>query len=562
MKMSNANHNGDSIHKKSTLPISQDELRERIDALLGAQAQHYRRLWLYYRNPMLPRTVLRDEQGSDRPYRQAQEWGLPSRVTGVRSVSQEPLAICDAVDGVARKEVVIENDIAWRIDTMVDFLFGKAVTIGSLCEDSQRRTQIERLLNQIFQHNGGDTFFQQLALLGAVYGFVDVLVKYDPSRIKKEPTGDVIDTRASQQGSDGAGASLTSPGEPAPDDQNSSNTEAGHTNPPDDALARIARAICLEVIEPARALPVLSNADWREVKAYVQVYRIKKTARTMTRSVATQRGIIKRLFSAAVLRNIGATDPQDDQTTVTEILTADSWQRLEDETLVATGANSLGIIPLVHIQNIAVPFQYAGTSDVEQLIPLQDELNTRLSDRANRITMQSFKMYLGKGIDGFTDLPVAPGRMWMTDNSAADVIEFGGDASSASEDQHINELREAMDKTSGVTPIAAGAIRGRVGNLTSAAALRVTMMSLLAKTERKRIVYGQGITRMCEIALAWLDRAGLFKTTEEDRRIEIRWQGLLPDSQLDRLREAQIKRNLGVPSDTLLQELGYPKSTS
>jgi hypothetical protein len=40
--------------------------------------------------------------------------------------------------------------------------------------------------------------------------------------------------------------------------------------------------------------------------------------------------------------------------------------------------------------------------------------------------------------------------------------------------------------------------------------------------------------------------------------VEIRWQGLLPDSQIDRLREAQIKRNLGVPSATVLSELGYP----
>src|SRR5438309_146938 len=85
---------------------------------------------------------------------------------------------------------------------------------------------------------------------------------------------------------------------------------------------------------------------------------------------------------------------------------------------------SPGRVPLVHVQNTAVPFQYSGGSDVEPLIPLQDELNTRLSDRANRITLQSFKMYLGKGVDNFDTLPVAPGRMWVTDNEKADVIEF------------------------------------------------------------------------------------------------------------------------------------------
>ncbi|HMB95995.1 MAG TPA: hypothetical protein VKK61_08155, partial [Tepidisphaeraceae bacterium] len=146
--------------------IDPAQLRQQIDDLLESQSQRYRRLWLYYCNPMLPRTVNRDEQGSDRPYRQAQEWGLPSRVTGC-CASNDPLS-AQIVEGVARKEVVIENDIAWRIDTMVDFLFGKPITISSTAIDPNRRAQIESLLNHIFENNGGMLLLQQLALLGAV----------------------------------------------------------------------------------------------------------------------------------------------------------------------------------------------------------------------------------------------------------------------------------------------------------------------------------------------------------------------------------------------------------
>jgi len=82
---------------------------------------------------------------------------------------------------------------------------------------------------------------------------------------------------------------------------------------------------------------------------------------------------------------------------VTQIITPTRWQRYENEQLIAEGENSLGEIPLVHIQNSAVPFEYSGQSDVEGLMALQDELNTRLCDRASRITMQSFKMYLARG---------------------------------------------------------------------------------------------------------------------------------------------------------------------
>jgi len=90
-----------------------------IDRLLNTDGPRYRRLWAYYRNPMTPRGVDADDAGADRPYRQAQEWGLPSRITGVRAAGGDPAA-AQPVDGVARKEVVIENDIAWRVDTLVN----------------------------------------------------------------------------------------------------------------------------------------------------------------------------------------------------------------------------------------------------------------------------------------------------------------------------------------------------------------------------------------------------------------------------------------------------------
>src|SRR4051812_33988673 len=171
-------------------PIDADELRRRIEELLETQTSRYRRLWLYYRNPMLPRTAERDEQGSDRPYRQAQEWGLPSRVTGSRSSPADTINT-QPVDGVARKEVVIENDIAWRIDTMIDFLFGGSLKLRSNAPDPARREQIESLLTQIFTNNGGQLLLQQLALLGAVHGFVDVLVKLDAPALSEAINGNL-----------------------------------------------------------------------------------------------------------------------------------------------------------------------------------------------------------------------------------------------------------------------------------------------------------------------------------------------------------------------------------
>ncbi len=414
---------------------------------------------------------------------------------------------------------MIENDIGWRIDAMIDFLVGRSFQIKSAAPDEARRGQIESLLDRIIQHNGGANFFAQMALLGAVYGFVDVLVKLDADELQRYRSASQLtidaDPPASPGDSHGEGESPLPTAESAP--RSRRDVRADDLD--------IARLVRLEIVEPARALPLLSDSDWRKALAYVQVYQLPRAS---SETKPARDGFLSRLGASAgrLFRN----DARRERVTFTEVITPDAWHRYEDQTLVASGGNSLGEIPLVHIQNLALPFSYAGVSDVEPLIPVQDELNTRLSDRANRITLQSFKMYLGKGIDGFTDLPIAPGRMWSTDNQDAQILEFGGDSANPSEDRHITELREAMDKLSGVTPIAAGAIRGRIGNLTSAAALRVTMMALLAKTQRKRITYGAGISRMCELALAWLDRAGVFETSAVERQVQIEFPD--PISQL------------------------------
>lgn len=156
----------------------------------------------------------------------------------------------------------------------------------------------------------------------------------------------------------------------------------------------------------------------------------------------------------------------------------------ERERVIKESLNRLGRIPVMHIQNLPQPFFYEGLGEVEPLIDRQDELNTRLSDRAHRVTLQSFKMYLGQGIDGLLDRTVGPGQMWTTENPDASIEAFGGDADSPSETAHIQEVREALDKASGVSPVTTGLISGKLGNFTSENAIRIVLMGLVAKTEK------------------------------------------------------------------------------
>ncbi len=499
----------------------------------------FERLWNYFRNPLLPAVGPAAEalNGNSRPYLQAQEVGLPARITGVHRGG-----ISDHLTDLRRKEVVIENDIGWRVQTMVEFLFGRRPMIRSLAADPRQARTVETVLAHLLEANGGLAFLQELALLGAVFGFVDVALRTpagdmsaDSAELSLPPPLDEPVSPPRRQGDASASDGRQDDGtDPAPARSNTSLARA----------IRFARTLRLETIEAGRVLPILDENDYRRVRYWVQRFE-KHPPR-----LASQDRPWWRLGR-------GPAAPSPETVEVVEILGPTWWQRYENGRLAVEGPNALGRLPVVHIPNLAVPGAYEGLSDVEPLIPLQDELNTRLSDRAHRVTYQSFRMYLGKGIDDFLERPVGPGQMWATTNIDASIQEFGADSGSPSEDAHIDQVRQAMDKVSGVTPLAAGLIRGNVGNLTSAAALKVVLAGLLARTARKRLTYGEGLQRIVEMSLAVLDRFGALRTAPADRRVEIHWPSPLPSDESEQLRNAQIKAQLGVPAERILAELGY-----
>jgi hypothetical protein len=56
-------------------------------------------------------------------------------------------------------------------------LFGKPVSVVSRAADGTKRAEIEGIIKAVFSANGGIGFLQDMAVLGAVYGFVDCMVR-------------------------------------------------------------------------------------------------------------------------------------------------------------------------------------------------------------------------------------------------------------------------------------------------------------------------------------------------------------------------------------------------
>lgn len=494
-------------------------LRFLLDEHATGTRPRLERLWSYYRNPLKATGTgslswLAGNDPSSRGwYRQAQEVGLPARIVGRAGLAMDDRA-------QARREVVIENDIAWRVQAMVDFMFGKPVTLLSTASDENLRRTIEKILDAVWERSGGIGLMQDMALLGHVYGHVDLLLRIDP--------GIIADL-------DKIALSTSSTGE----------IDAA-------AIARAAEAFTIEVIEPTRGIPIADPADYRRLIGYVLRFDRQQNSIDPSRDNASS-SFWRRAFSA------GLSQGPRLRTSVTEVFSGSHHQLYHDENLVAQGVNALtaGELPIVHVQNISQPFRYEGQGEVEALIPLQDELNTRLSDRASRVTMQSFKMLFAKGIENADKLPVGPGQIWTADNTDASIEEFGGDAHSPSEESHIQEIREAMDKVSSVPPLAGGVVRAKIGNLSSANALKITLMGILSKTARKRVTYGRGIAQMSRLVLTALDAAGVLKTSELDRGVRLEWPDPLPADTREQVVAAEAKARLGVPHERVLAELGY-----
>ncbi|MFI4894356.1 MAG: phage portal protein [Phycisphaerales bacterium JB058] len=490
-----------------------------VDQLIREHSEkcaEYSRLWAYYRNPVTHSPRL-GADGLTRPVRRlAQEAGLPGRVTGVRG---------DALTDdrhAERREVVIENDIAWRVHTMVDFLFGKPPAVVSTAANEGQRDLIDEFVESVWKASGGLALLQDAALIGHVYGHVDRGVRIDERALG------AVGRRASRLRESGASIHA----------MRGLMREAGG-------------AVRIEPVAPERGIPVVDPGDYRRLAGYVIHY--EREANEVERT-----GLVRRLTGRTGRGERGAWGRSRRLESYTEVFTPEGRELWVDGELVEQGGHGYagGGVPVVHVQNLSQPLRYEGIGEVEPLVPLQDELNTRLSDRASRVTLQSFKMYLAKGIDGFDRVPVSPGTVWSTDNPEASVEAFGGDASSPSEDRHIGEIRQALDKISGVPPVASGVIEARIGNLTSANALRVTMVGLISKTNRKRVTYGRGIVAASEMALAAAGEAGLFELALGDRELKLEWPDPLPIDEQEIAQSARIQRELGVPTDRIAERLG------
>lgn len=164
--------------------------------------------------------------------------------------------------------------------------------------------------------------------------------------------------------------------------------------------------------------------------------------------------------------------------------------------------NYLGMVPLVHIQNLQHP-GFFGLSDIDDIIDLNEEYN-QVADSIRKIIKyhaEPTTVIYGAKV---SDLVRGASKVWSNLPVDARVENLGLDANLMEANNYKESVKLALHELSSTPEQSLGKIQP-ISN-TSNAALETAYMPLIEKTQRKRITYGEGIERTNKVIMQYLQR--------------------------------------------------------
>lgn len=194
--------------------------------------------------------------------------------------------------------------------------------------------------------------------------------------------------------------------------------------------------------------------------------------------------------------------------------TREYFQEWEGDELVNEGPNPYGEIPIVHIRNLICMTSNFGVSDIEDVIPVNKEINFKMSDNSEIIDYHSAPVTLVFGAK-VGQLERGANKIWgnLPKDARVENLQLSGDLSASV--THIKELKTSMFEIGGMPTHALG---GEVAiSNTSGVALQIQNMPLIEKTGWKRITYGNGIRKACRLILLVGFKHGLIEIPTQIR---------------------------------------------
>lgn len=183
----------------------------------------------------------------------------------------------------------------------------------------------------------------------------------------------------------------------------------------------------------------------------------------------------------------------------------EEWKGSE---LIKRVPNKYGVIPFVQIKNFPVVGREEGVSDLEDIIPLNVELNTKLSDISEILDYHSAPITLVFGAK-VSNLEKGANKVWggLPKDSRVENLELRGDLGACL--GYISDLKKTICEIGSIPQDSLGG-KMAISN-TSGVALAYANLPLIERVRVKKVMSKEGLEKVNKLILLISLKEGLIK---------------------------------------------------
>lgn len=184
--------------------------------------------------------------------------------------------------------------------------------------------------------------------------------------------------------------------------------------------------------------------------------------------------------------------------TFTEILTDDTIEQYVNDELIDEYPNPIGMIPVVHITNTSISSSPWGQSDIWDIIPLNRELNEKMSEVSDIINYHAAPVTIITGAKA-SQLQKGAKKVWagLPKDAKVSNLESTGDMAGAM--AYMEMIKKVMHEITGVPENALGESQP-ISN-TSGVALAIQYQPMMNRYTRKKTQFTFGIKRINDLII-------------------------------------------------------------
>lgn len=230
---------------------------------------------------------------------------------------------------------------------------------------------------------------------------------------------------------------------------------------------------------------------------------------------------------------------------VVERWTATTLEILVRNQTIRNDANPYGFIPFVHVPNLPLANDPWGQSDLVDVLPINREINDRVSDQADVIRFHADPPIVFKGINDRSDLAVGPGTVWdIPIDADVKLLEWQGQPVAVQE--HIERLYRTLYEVTETPRTSFGDAGGQLTGV----ALEIQLRPIIQRTLRRRVWWTRALRQRAEMVLRLINQYQERRVvvTAEDYRVRVLWPPMLPRDDAQEVRNQTQMVSAGLRS--------------